>query len=259
LISDLRPPMMIPSPFVYVLERLAHVQGIEAERGRLQQVADRLALYDALPIGEGERAFRELVEYMKEVAEVQHPVQVDLALGKQQMKLNRAVGEEAARAAEVLWRLSPGRAGAARLFHFKDQFLERYGYDREVPLLELLDEDQGIGSPRAYNDESLLPTELYDEKRNSLLLQLVNRTINRKQMEIELTDELIDALEPVAMDRVKAPLSLELYFSVIAASQQAVDRDEFRLVIGGNPESGGAGQTFGRFVDLMGEEVERQL
>ena len=64
------------------------------------------------------------------------------------------VGMEAARAAELLLRMTPYPSGLSHLAAYRRAFVSRYGLDREVALLELLDPNCGLGSPTTYSGGS---------------------------------------------------------------------------------------------------------
>jgi lantibiotic biosynthesis protein len=60
----------------------------------------------------------------------------------------------------------------------------------------------------------------------------------------------------------EAPLSLEIYLQLHAQSCESIDRGEWTAVVGRHSGSPGAGRTFGRFFDLLGEpgvEALREL
>ena len=72
-------------------------------------------------------------------------LQVDARLDLRGAGLHPAVGEAAAGAAELLLRLTPLPDGPPQLAAYRRAFLRRYGPDRMVPLLELLDPRFGLG------------------------------------------------------------------------------------------------------------------
>ncbi|HEU4965408.1 MAG TPA: lantibiotic dehydratase [Bacilli bacterium] len=258
LISELRPPLLIPSPARRVLEVMRNVPGLDEERERLERVLEKLDAYDRLPIGEGEKMYCEIVEEMRAIEEAAHPVQVDVKVAAREAVLNRDVAEEAARAADVMWRLTPDIKGSVRLKEYRKTFLLRYGYEREVPLLELFDPARGIGVPRHYLEE-VTESSAPDKKRDQTLMKQTLRLLNKGETELILTDELVKELEPVEPDVTRAPLSMELYVTLAAESSAAVDAGDYLLHIGANPGSFGAGQTFGRFADMIGDELHEQL
>lgn len=264
LISDLRPPLTSPSPLAWVIERLHQISGVDDTRRALQNVESLLTAYDAMPLGEGESLYREIVGTMKELADIKQPVQVDLGLHTDALRLPRSVGEEAARAAEVLWRLSPPGAGYPHLTTYRTEFLERYGTYREVPLLELLDEDLGLGPPPTYeypaSQRPFTPQKsAHQTTRDALLTEWATEALLQSDVEVELTEERIQLLEGTAPDRRQAPVSLDLAFSVAAVSEEALNSGEYRLIIGPNTGAFGAGKTFGRFADLLPDACQEKL
>ncbi|MDQ0417448.1 thiopeptide-type bacteriocin biosynthesis protein [Croceifilum oryzae] len=263
LISELRPPFMVESPFAYILDKLSAVQGMEVQKRQLQELANELCEYDQLSIGEGEEKYLQLTAQMKEIAEVKTPLQVDLAVRKKEVALSTSIREEVARTAECLWRLSPDQSANVHLESYRSDFLEKYGYYQEVPLLELLDEDQGLGAPATYqyppSHRPYMPQPFsFSTKRESLLHQWMLESWVAGDIEIELTEEKIKQLEPENQREENASPSMELYFTVSTSSTEAMDQGDFQLVISPNSGSDGAGKSFGRFLDLFDSELEEQ-
>jgi lantibiotic biosynthesis protein len=140
--------------------------------------------------------------------------------------------------------------------------LEKYGIGREVPLLDLLDVDRGLGLPRTYQNQKEAPETKRSKQekiREQRLSQHIARVVRDRETELELTDELIAEFELVEPDFVRAPMSMELYVSLVADSPSAVDSGDYQLIVGANQGSQGAGQTFGRFADMLGTPLLEQL
>ncbi|MBU7320729.1 lantibiotic dehydratase [Paenibacillus sp. SM 69] len=256
IITDLRPPLMTASPFDYVLRRLADITGVEDERAKLETAAALIASYNRTEIGQGEPLYHELVEHMKSVAEAANLLQVDLALSMEALTLPKAVAQEIERVGETLWRISGERLGLSHLESYRADFMEKYGAYREVPLLELLDADIGLGAPAGYEyprskrKEDNTPS-FAQQKKKMLLTQWVMTCLQQGRQELELTDDMVMQLEPVPMEEKYAPRSLELYFGLAARSGQAVEEGDFLLIAGGTTGTYGAGKSVGRFVDLF--------
>ncbi|MBP0645242.1 lantibiotic dehydratase, partial [Mycobacterium tuberculosis] len=79
-----------------------------------------------------------------------------------------------ARAAELLLRLTPFPSGLTPILAYREAFTARYGSDRAVPLLEMLDPDQGIGPPPDPND--LVP--LRSPARDRMLIDIAARALH---------------------------------------------------------------------------------
>lgn len=263
-ISELRPPFLIESPFDYLRKRLAKVQGFDEEKQCLETIAEKLDRYDNLEIGKGESFYRELVSQMRRLADVKNPVQIDLSLNKQETELPHEVGEEAAKAAEVLWTLTGTTPDEANLEAYREEFIEHYGLHREVPLLELLDPDLGLGAPAGYEyppSRRRQETVSANNQRDALLLLWMTQTLHRGEIEVELSEERIGQLIHILPDKPKesAPISLELYFTIASPNKQSLEEGDYRLVLSPNPGSQGAGKTFGRFTGLMTEQEQASL
>lgn len=235
LLSTLRPPLT-GKPLDHVIEGLSGIRGAEPALERLLEVKVRLGEYDRQPLGEGDPR------------ECEIPLQVDLRIETRAARLSPRVGEEAAKAAECLWRLSPAQLEPSHLRSYRMEFLERYG-KREVPLLQVLEE---LGPPATYAyppSHRVAEPPRVPEQRHSLLLEGLLQAVRKGEREVLLTEEWLGRLEETGEH--EAPESLELYAEVVAASPEAVDSGDFLLVLGPNPGTGSAGLTFGRFFDLL--------
>ncbi|MGZ0148023.1 lantibiotic dehydratase [Kribbella sp. WER1] len=180
-------------------------------------------------------------------------VQVDLRMDVE-MRLPPVVAEEAARAASLLWRLSPPGDGLPALASYHRAFLDRYGTDRVVPVLELMDPHVGLGPPAGYRipvgerGREELPNNTYPAARDQALAAALDGS-----GELLLDDALIDRLAGDPDDR--PPDSLDLCAQLLADSPEAVERGDFLLAA--TSGSIAAGAMIGRFAGLLG--LERQL
>jgi lantibiotic biosynthesis protein len=259
LITSLRPPTTIASPLAHLLSALQQVTGIEAIRERLLSIESKLNRYDQLPLGAGESLLREIRAEMTAIAPSDTPLQADMKLAADDLQLPHSVSHEVARAADLLWRLQGIHAATGPLDAYRAEFLEKYGLSREVPLLELLDEEQGLGAPAGYlypasgrNHHQDPPAN--QKRQDRVLFHWVTAAVADRRLELELNEEHLRALLGEDASSELPPLSLELYFTLTAASQAALEAGEFRLVSSVNPGSSAAGKTFGRFADLLGDE-----
>ncbi|WP_025689409.1 lantibiotic dehydratase [Paenibacillus zanthoxyli] len=265
LISELRPPLTIPSPLEYLLERLEPLKGVDEEKRMLTQVQSLIRKYDDCPLGGGLEIYQEMTEYMKQYGETKSAVQVDLALSRQNLELHQSVGEEAARVGEILWLLSQAEAGFPHIKEYHGRFLEKYGDCCDVPILELLNEETGLGVPPIYLNPQANYKEENAEKarkaadRQRLIMDKVAGVLLHRQMELELTDELIDQLIDKDKDINEAPESFEIYTEVLASSPEALNRGDYLLVLGPNPGSFESGSTFGRFLDMFDDGIRDSI
>ena len=265
LISEVRPPIMSSNPLEHIINVLNKVDGIEKIKTDLGEIKEKISLYDCIAIGEGEKAYRSLSRKMKELIDVEYPIQIDTLLGSESVQLPYCVGKEVAEVAELLYKLSPVNCRFPHLDIYMKEFISKYGRNRQIPITELLDEDMGLGPPLTYrfsNRKSYLNTDAIttrSQEKDNLLLQWIIEVIQSGKSEIELTTSKIKQLHSFSSYDHQVPRSLELYFKLTAPSIEELNQGHFNLRFGANFGSEGVGRTFGRFTDLMGEDLKNRL
>ncbi|MEY9943016.1 lantibiotic dehydratase [Kitasatospora sp. GAS1066B] len=231
------------------LPLLAALRAIAADRDR----------YDAAAPGERRAALAALERKMRQLADAERLIHVDMALGAE-VRLPQAVADEAARGLGVLWRLSAPGPGTPPLRGYHRDFLERYGVDRVVPVLEALDDTVGIGAPAGYawppSTRTEEPARSVPRDRELLLGRLAAEAVRDGAREVVLDDALVARLAPGEPRSERLPRSCELFCTLVAADEQALSDGDFLLVGGGGPGQTEAGATFGRFAGLAGSVNE---
>nr|WP_302476902.1 lantibiotic dehydratase family protein [Streptomyces lydicus] len=155
LLTDLTPPPDCTTPLDHVRDRL---HGVDHPTAReLRAIHAELLALDAAPPGGRRARLTAVSARMRALQPAADVLQTDLSLDVR-LTLPEEVAREAARAATVLWRTSPVHRGNPHLRDYHLAFLERYGTDRPVPVLELLDEARGLGLPRPYREPGALPS-----------------------------------------------------------------------------------------------------
>ncbi len=261
LLTDLRPPLTTDSPARYVVQRLNDIPAANEVCMRLASILEAAAAYDTLPPEEGVAAYRQLVALANEVnkAGAEAPVQVDLALALRNQHIAQAVGTEVARAAELMLRITPSPNGLPYFTAYRSAFVSRYGHNREVPLLELLDPNFGLGPPATYSGGNNGITQAKAALRSQTLLDLATNALHDRQSVIELDEDKLKRLETWTPSSGTVPLSLDLNVFVAASSVEAIDAGQFQIIIGPNLGAQAAGRNLGRFADLIGPEAQEAL
>ena len=156
LISELRPPLLGGDPSKYLLEKLDHISGIESEKEMLQQIQNTISEYDNTSIGKGNLKFNELNKNMQSLISCKSSLQVDTSF-QNGITINSSVADSFAEAVEIMWRISTTECGIPYMKDYYLKFLEKYGTATDVPLLELVNGNTGIGYPAYYaNSKSTL-------------------------------------------------------------------------------------------------------
>jgi lantibiotic biosynthesis protein len=172
-------------------------------------------------------------------------IQIDLhaafggALGKQ------VVGD-ATRLAELYVRYGPVLA----LTKLQRRFEERYeGTGRMVPLMELVDQNVGLGIPDSHEI-----VERDTRERDSLLNRLACEAIRTLAPEVELDAGELNVLFPASKEEDRFPRALEIGFQVAASSAEALESGSYSIVPSGFIGSTGAAKALGRFAHMFGAE-----
>jgi thiopeptide-type bacteriocin biosynthesis protein len=257
LLTDLRPPMTGANPADYVAGRLREIPAAADHLERLRAALSDMARWDTLPIEEVATAYRTLMTNPDgdEAAATDRP-QVDMAIALERPHLSRAIAQEAVRAAELLLRLTPLPAGLPYLDAYRRSFESRYGEEREVPILELLDADFGLGPPSPhFHGGGPGGDPRKAALRQQTLYELAIAALRDRNLVVELDEETLSRLESWTPSSRNAPESLDLSLFVVAASAAAVDAGRFQVVVGPNLGATAAGRNLGRFSDLLGDEA----
>jgi thiopeptide-type bacteriocin biosynthesis protein len=253
LLTDLRPPLTAADPARYVADRLKDIPQAEAVLESLQSVLEAVAAWDALPPEQGAAAFPRLVAKALAVTGpvTDTPLMVDTALALRGQRIHRAVGMEAARAAELLLRLTPLPAGPPHITAYRRAFEAKYGHDREVPLLEVLDPDCGLGPPNGHGAVSEIPPARSARRARTLLRLAVSALRDRRRV-VDLDADTLSRIGTWSPSLATAPPSLDIYAFVAARSAAALDAGDFQVIVGPNLGASAAGRNLGRFADLLG-------
>ncbi|HEX9942701.1 MAG TPA: lantibiotic dehydratase [Thermoanaerobaculia bacterium] len=261
LVSDLSTPVTGPEAIHDVIDQLSRLPAGTAAAERLARVRAALEAMDAGGPGSPPARYEEIAETLRELptsVEMSRLFQLDMVKPGDGPALGAAVLEEMARGIEVLVRLAVDRP-IEGLERFRKDFSERYE-SREVPLLEALDEEVGIGFERSSDfgaEASPLlrgiavaapgadPTVSWG-RTQSVLLAKVHEALARGARAIEITPEDLDRMAPADQKKPALPDAFHAMATVAAASQEALDRGDFQLLFEGIGGPSGA-RLLGRF------------
>lgn len=208
LVPDLAPPVTGAPGIVDQLEGASAAAEV---RERLARADRLLGDLDARPLGSPPERYREIARGLAPLgiptADLSRLFQVDLLKPASEAVLGRDAIDEILRGVGLLHRIQPPRREST-LAEFRDAFRERYGEGREMPLLEVLDEEIGIGFDRltkASADASPLLADLRfrprsqaervsSRGREAVLLALLSDALAHGRIEVELTEKHVAAL-----------------------------------------------------------------
>ncbi|MFE2426467.1 lantibiotic dehydratase [Streptomyces sp. NPDC059373] len=258
LITSLRAPMTTDDALGHVVAQLdaADAQTIPsaaATLAQLRQIQQLLLRHDSASVSEQRTLRMEATRRMTAMTGVAGRTLVANLRPDCDVVLPAAVTQEAERALEVMARITPYSAGPPAWLDYRTRFLERYSMGALVPLRDLTDPDIGLGFPAGYRDSVLNRPVQATSRRDEHLLALAQDAAANHVREIVLMED--DLAELTAGDVTQVSAHVELCFTVLATSLDALQQGQFALSLAGLSQS--AGTTTGRFLEML-EQPDRE-
>jgi len=264
LVSDLTPGVTGPEAIHGLVEQLAVLPSGRAAAAALAGARETLAALDTAGLGAATELYRAVAEALRELptsVELSRLFQVDLVKPAVEPHLGPAVVEELQRGLSLLHQLF-GRSRQESLDRFRQDFVDRYGEGRWVPLAEALDEEAGIGFERAERGESSPLLHGLDLGRRpaegtiswgplqAWQLRKLEAALARGEQEIELTEK--DAEQLAAREPQPLPDAVQVMAVLAASSEEEADEGRFLLFWKGASGPSGV-RLLGRFCHADGE------
>ena len=258
LVSDLTPAVTGPEAVHGLEEQLAALPAGQTAAAALAGARDTLAALDAGGLGAAPERYHAIAGALRELptgVELSRLFQVDLVKPAGELRLGAAVVDELQRGLSILHRLF-ARSRQEVFDRFRQDFVERYGEGRLVPLVEALDDETGIGFDRSEQRHS---SPLLDGlalgpqpsggnvpwgRLQAWQLRKLATALAHGEQEIELTEK--DAETLALRDAQPLPDALEVMAVLAAGSEDDVAEGRFRLLWKGSGGPSG-GRILGRF------------
>jgi lantibiotic biosynthesis protein len=258
LVADSQPQLTGPPPAEAMAAMLAARPATAGVAATLSRALAGLAAIDAGGIGAAPDAYRRITDDLSQLKAAPDPsrlLQVDLIKPAAEAVLGAPVVADILAGAQTLHALSRYRSDAA-LAGFREQFSRRYE-TREMPLAQVLDEETGIGftAPGQAGAEGApllagLPLQPHPDRpeswtsRDAFLYRKLTAAIAGGRDEISISAAEAGALR--SPDDPPLPGAFDVVAVIVAASQDAVRRGDYQVLIG---SSGGPSGTrlLGRF------------
>lgn len=255
LLTSLHPPMTVTDALGHVVDHLTAVDA-DGIPGVADQIQDLRAIYSAVKRHNSacsrsarHQARVQASRWMNALCDrVEQPLVVNLRMDGT-LILPEKIAQEAERAASALLRLTSRPSGAPAWQAYHAHFVDRYGVGALVPVLDLVNEDTGLGFPAGYRGS--LPTSAWASltARDLQLLKLAQQAVIDGSKEVVLDDRTIDEIAADVQTVGRMPPHFELCCQIHAPTREAFDRGEFHLVVVSAARA--AGTTTGRFLDLL--------
>jgi thiopeptide-type bacteriocin biosynthesis protein len=280
LVSDLSPPVSGREAIHDLVAQLSAAPAGRAVAGALDRARSELGALDAAGLGAPPARYRELAGRIGELptaVELSRLFQVDMVKPGDGLALGEDLLGELRRGVEILHRLA-GRPRQDSFDRFRKDFTDRYGDGCWVPLVEVLDEEVGIGFQRsetahaeaspllhgivlpAAPDETASPTTGGARFLTRKLEEALSRGEREMALEPKDLERLAEGTEG-AGEPYPLPDALQVMATVAAASEEDAAAGRFRLFWRGASGPSGA-RLLGRFCHAdpeLAEQVARHL
>ncbi len=187
-------------------------------------------------------------------------ISINSSLSLQETTLHENVARRVEQVANLLVNTDFYPQRLPYLVEYEHHFLERYGVEGEVPILELLSASCGLEAPDTYR----LPPRTYPlssyspvarEQRTTALIDAYAKALQCGS-HLDLSDELL-ATYATSDFRPPNP-TLEFFVQVLSSSRESLERDDFDLFVIPDGLAQG-GRSIGRFARLLGQDAYNLL
>lgn len=268
LLSELRPPMVNTDALTYVLGILNRIEGggeAKDYRDQLSVIQENIVAYNSDKIGAGLTSFYTITEKMQFLHESTNCLQVDLRTNTNCNVLSSNLKSELEAFVAAMLKIAPEYKVSDEYADYIDRFLEKYGLAAEVPVLELLDIDCGLGAPPYYAQGTVRrPAPKRQESQKELRLKRVLESktllaLKKNQRSFALTDQDFDYIAgDEKSERSERPEELgdflpsfELF---LMAHPNKNTETQCAFTVAPVFASDGLGKGIGRFRDMFSEK-----
>lgn len=265
LVPEISPPVTGPEPIQPLISLLRANDQTAAFADTLDCARIKLEEIDQAGLGVAAQEYQSvarLLEQLPAKVELSRLFQVDMVKPAPEATLGGKVLEEIVRGVDVLHRLAR-RPALDLLSRFREAFVARYE-QREVPLVEALDEEIGVGFGTSDETSPLLqglavaaaPEEISTEPgRNTMLLRKLSEALQHGAVEITFDSSELQVIG--SQDPLPLPDSFAIDATVAAESQSALTQGDFQVFLQSGAGPSGA-NLLGRFCH-MDESLRRNV
>ena len=256
LVNELEPAITGPEFLDQILAVLENIPGIDEIKKVILHTKKLLQEVDDSKIGTTVSYYHRIAEDLKPLEtgyELKFLFQTDMVKPIRKCNLETDVANDILKGLEALNKLTL-RPSATNLTQFRDAFFERYE-TKEVPLLQALDTESGIGYRQTSSsgdisplvDDLALPAigetsqDIKWNRLQSFLFKKYRESLAGQKYEVELTDKDLEPFEPAWDD---LPDSLSTMVQIVEGKSEKNPRP--KILISGFGGSG-AGNLLGRF------------
>ncbi|WGL61222.1 lantibiotic dehydratase [Pigmentibacter sp. JX0631] len=221
----------------------------------LLKLKKQIDIYEKLEIGEGINELNIIIEEMQKSNYVKSPLQIDLSTSiNKKISLENAFKLNLSRVSEFFISFTKLYLGFNEIRKYHEEFLIKYGFAKEVGILELLDENLGLGAPADYkfpqSSRKKITKDAESEDRIKFLYDKIFYSYQEKTECITLSGKDLKFIQDQNINTDNIPDSIEVYFQIINGE----DNNNLKIYLSSIQNSYSVCASFGRFTNLFSEE-----
>ena len=255
LVSELEPSVTGEEFLNQIIDVLKPLEGIDHIINFLQEVEDDINQIRNKPIGISIDHYSKIIDKLSKLEtkyDLKYLFQTDLVVAGNNLEVSSDIPNDILKGIEIMNKLTLAQT-SGNLLQFKDAFYDRYE-EREIPLLQALDVESGIGYLQNSGSGDLnplvdglaLPSTAKLEETNirwnniqSFLFKKYNETLSKGMSEVEITDDDVKDFQTNWND---LPLTFNAMVEVIG-----YDQDQKPLLSFSHAGGSSAANLLGRF------------
>lgn len=275
LVNELEPAITGPEFLDQILTVLKDISGIDEIRQTILNTRASLETMDKKPIGTTVSDYSRIAENLKPLNtayELKFLFQTDMVIPMlpENNTLDREIAADVMAGMEICNKLTLPPA-TTTMDQFREAFFERYE-TREVPLLQALDTESGIGYRQTGNTGDIAPlvddlaiaaqgqgntSDMKWDRIQSFIFGKYREALQENKYEVELTDK---ELEPFEAHWDDLPDTISAMVQIVSLADKDVPGSRPKIVVSGFGGSS-AGNLLGRFchADLATDTFVREI
>lgn len=261
LVSELQPPQVDTKPLCYVVNIIREYEIDDGLLNKLQRVLGLIEQYNQTEMGKGTDLFLRCCDLMGEIQNLKsgHYLQVDMRTKYVCCELNRSVADSIEHFIEIVRNEAFVCEYPESLRAYSNLFIEKYGYNKEIAVQQLLDPDIGLGAPAGYSNPKtnnpLVASKSYIADRIMKIITEKLAICKNKELSVDLEDLDLKWIFNKKNELTEQDLdSMELAFYIMGESEEDIEKGDFLLVTSPLLGSDSACKAIGRFTDLFEDE-----
>lgn len=255
IISNLRFSIDETEPLETLITRIQNINKSYETKIQLTKINKLIKKYEEYTIGEGIDLYHKICKEMSNLIASKNYLQIDLIVTHKNNQLDLKMKSELEECINFLVRFLPGtNSGNSAIEEYKQDFIQKYGYERNVNLTKLLDVNMGLGLPAGYKKSNRKLKNNYTSNIGKMnrLHKLLNNAYVLGHGTIVLSEQDLKYITDGEDDEnVCTQQSFDLFIDVL-------NHKDYQYAIAPAMSNFEAGQALGRFAYLFDKEFVLQ-